>query len=157
MTTKIPTDQFSYSYLAGPIDTPEELERLTEGNCRLAIQLYFYRVRGVFLKKDEIYLPGGYQHLGSFVYKEAAIDWKQALPGDIVYAQNIKKKDGSPFERNRDNYPNYEDWVYDFHSAIYTGNNQIYHATSIENGPVVWSLQQFSEYYKPMSLKRLAE
>jgi len=150
-----PPDKFTYSYLVGPVDTPAELDNLTEGNCRLAIQLYFYRVQNRFLQKDEIYLPGGYKTLGGFIFKEEAINWSKVRVGDIVYAQNIKKKGGALYERDRTNYPTYDDWVYDFHSAIYVGKNKFWHATSIANGPAVWSCEEFENYYKSISVKRL--
>jgi len=150
-----PPDKFTYTYLAGPVDTPAELENITEGNCRLAIQLYFYRVWGRFIQKDEIYLPGGYKTLGTFIFKEEAVNWSKARVGDIVYAQNIKKKDSTLYERDRDHYHTYDDWVYNFHTAIYVGENKFWHATSIVNGPAVWSREEFENYYKPISVKRL--
>lgn len=158
----IPPEDFSYQYLAGPLDSPEAIETgFTEGNCRFALQLYFYRVHDIFLEIDEVYLPGGYEHLGEFIVREQPIDWSLVQPGDIIYAQNLKKKDGTPHKRDPEHYDTLADWRFDFHSAIYLGTHNgqhyIYHASSICDGPDVWTLAQFSEYYKPISIKRILQ
>lgn len=50
-TVAYPTDKFVYKYLAGPVETIEEIKAgVTKGNCRFALQLYFNRVHGVFKK-----------------------------------------------------------------------------------------------------------
>ena len=152
---KVPTHNFVYQYLAGPVDSRDLLTQVTEGNCRYALQLYFYDVHGIWLEKDEIYLPGGYKQLGTFVVKEEAVDVSQLQPGDVIYAQNLKKKNGESLNRNPDQYKGLDEWRWHFHSAIYLGGNKIYHASSVCNGPATWTWGKFTEYYKPISAKRL--
>ncbi len=46
-----PTDIFKYQYLAGPVLTAKEIDDgIEEGNCRFALQLYFYRIHNIFFK-----------------------------------------------------------------------------------------------------------
>jgi hypothetical protein len=54
------------------------------------------------------------------------------------------------------------EWIPNLHSAVYIGNlgknatsNNIWHATQIEGGPVLWSVDRFINYYKPISAKRI--
>lgn len=155
-----PNDLFAYSYEAGPVVTESELNQpFSVGNCRFALQLYFYRIHNKFLPQDHIYLPGGYQTLGEFVFREEPIDYSALVPGDILYAQNLKNKNGEPLARNLSDYPTKDEWYYHFHSAIYLGEvdgkELIWHATSIENGPACWTRSQFEEYYKVISAKRV--
>jgi hypothetical protein len=158
----LPIEQFTYAYLAGPLNTETELmQPVMEGNCRLAIQLYFFRLRGIFLGKDKIYLPGGYKHLGQFIVEEDLIDFDLLQPGDIVYAQNLKNKHGEPMARGREMYTSKDEWLFHLHSALYVGvyNNQhcLWHATSIENGTCIWTREKFEEYYQPISAKRVLD
>jgi len=159
-----PADTFTYAYLAGPVLTADELDiGITEGNCRLALQLYFYRQHNLFLGRDEIYIPGGYKTFGDFIYKEEMIDFSSLIRGDIVYAQNLRNKHEALLVRGQDNFPDYDTWVYHFHSGIYIGRisphddaEYIYHATSIDNGPALWPLDKFTHYYLPISIKRIS-
>lgn len=158
-----PTEQFSYKYLAGPVLTEKELNSdFTEGNCRFALQLYFYRIHGKFFERDEIYLPGGYKVLGEFVFKETDIDVNQLKPGDVLYAENIRNKQGQKVDKSLERYRNKDEWLYYLHSLIYLGKldddsdtNYVWHATHIAGGPVVWDWDKFLHYYKPISAKRV--
>lgn len=155
-----PKEPFSYSYLAGPVETEAEmLGIIIEGNCRFALQLYFYKIHQLFLERDQIYLPGGYQSLGSFIFKEQIIDYSQMKTGDILYAQNLRNKAGELLNRNEIDYATKDDWIYNFHSAIFIrqpdGTEMVWHATSIENGPAFWTLNRFEYYYKTISVKRV--
>jgi hypothetical protein len=158
-----PTDKFIYTYLAGPVDTPEEIDAgVTEGNCRFALQLYFYRKHGIFFQKDDIYLPDGYNTTGKFIFKEEPIDFDKLLPGDVVYAQNLRSKEGDEIDKSMEKYASKEEWIFYFHSAIFIGQiddktdtQYIWHATYIEGGPTLWTLEKFMHYYKPISAKRV--
>lgn len=158
-----PTDTFVYKYLAGPVETIEELDSgVKEGNCRFALQLYFYRVHGIFFEKYQIYLPGGYKVLGKFVFKEEPINFSKLVTGDILYAQNLRNKEGKEVDKSLERYRDKDEWLYYLHSAIYLGNlndgteNQyIWHATNIDGGPTRWTLEKFQHYYKPISAKRV--
>jgi len=158
-----PTDKFLYKYLAGPVETSEEIEvGQTEGNCRFALQLYFYRIHEIFFQKDEIYLPGGYKVLGEFVYKEEPIDFNKLKAGDILYAQNLLNKEGKKVDKSLERYKDKDEWLYYLHSAIYIGkiddgtdNFYVWHATHIDGGPTLWTLEKFERYYKTVSVKRV--
>lgn len=158
-----PTDKFVYKYLAGPVDTPEEIDAgVAGGNCRFALQLYFYRKHGVFFEKDEIYLPGGYKVIGKFIFEEEPIDFDKLNAGDVVYAQNLRNKEDKEVDKSLERYRDKDEWLYYLHSAIYIGrtddgtNNQyIWHATHIDGGPTLWTLEKFEHYYKPVSAKRV--
>ena len=162
-TLGFPSEKFSYEYLAGPVETPEEIEAgVAEGNCRFALQLYFYRKHGIFLKRDEVYLPGGYKVLGKFIFKEEPLDFDQLKAGDILYAQNLRNKEGKEVDKSIERYRDKDEWLYYLHSAIYLGNlndgtdnRYVWHSTNIESGPTVWTLDKFQHYYKPISAKRL--
>lgn len=159
---RYPSAQFTYQYLAGPVETVDELEAgVKEGNCRLALQLYFYRVHGIFFKRDEIYLPGGYKVLGQFIFKEEPMDFGELKMGDILYAQNLKNKAGALVDKSPERYRTKDEWLYYLHSAIYIGTlddsatRYVWHATNIEGGPALWTLEKFEHYYKPVSAKRV--
>ncbi len=162
-TTTFPAEKFVYKYLAGPVDSKEEIDRgITEGNCRFAPQLYFWRIHNIFLEKDQVYLPGGYKVLGKFIFKEELIDFNDLKRGDILYAQNLRNKSEELLERGIEVYKDKDEWIYYFHSAIYLGRvdpesdvQYVWHATSIEGGPALWTLETFLHYYKPISIKRI--
>ncbi|MFN3188161.1 MAG: hypothetical protein ACK42D_01270 [Candidatus Paceibacteria bacterium] len=114
---------------------------------------------GLWLEKDQIYLPGGYKNLGEFVFEESPINWGELRPGDIIYAERLRNKDNKIVDQSLSKYSDKSEWVYHFHSAIYvdTENNEpmIWHATSVENGPALWQREKFLHYYKPISVKRV--
>jgi hypothetical protein len=158
-----PKDKFVYKYLAGPVQTEEELNGgFMEGNCRFALQLYFYRIHSRFFERDEIYLPGGYKALGKFVFKETDIDINQLKAGDVIYAQNLRNKQNQKVDKSPERYKDKDEWLYYLHSLIYLGKlygdsdtNYVWHATHIAGGPVVWDWSKFIHYYKPISAKRV--
>lgn len=56
--------QYQYRLNAGPL-LPEQLDSSpTEGNCRLAIQLYFYRIHNKTFLPSEILCPQSYRDTG---------------------------------------------------------------------------------------------
>lgn len=158
-----PVDQFKYAYLAGPVETSEELQSVAvEGNCRYALQLYFYRIHHKFYERDEIYLPGGYKVLGEFVFKEEEIDFAKLKSGDVLYAQNLRNKEEKLVKKGIDTFESKDEWLYHLHSAIYLGKidpetdqQYIWHATNIEGRVALWSLEKFKHYYLPVSVKRV--
>lgn len=157
---KYPTDQFSYKYLVGPVLTEEELNiPFEEGNCRFALQLYFYRVHNKFFERDKIYLPGGYKVWGDFIIKEEDINPSVLKPGDVIYAQNILNKEEKEVDKSLERYKDKDEWLYYLHSLIFIGTVDgvpyVWHATHIAGGPVVWTWEKFLHYYKPVSAKRI--
>lgn len=157
-----PTDQFPYKYLAGPVLTEAELAGpFEEGNCRFALQLYFYRIHNKFFERDDIYLPGGYKVWGEFVFKEESIDPNVLKPGDVLYAENIRNKEDKDVDKSLERYKDKDEWLYYLHSLIYVGMVEgvpyVWHATHIAGGPVVWPWEKFLHYYKPVSAKRILD
>ncbi len=157
---KYPSDQFSYKYLIGPVLTEEELNTpFEEGNCRFALQLYFYRVHKLFFERDQIYLPGGYKVWGDFVFEEEDIDPSVLKSGDVIFAQNIRNKEDKEVDKSLERYKDKDEWLYYLHSLIYIGTIDgvpyVWHATHIAGGPVVWTWEKFLHYYKPISVKRI--
>lgn len=155
-----PTDKFSYKYLAGPVLREKELnENFVEGNCRFALQLYFYRIHNRFFERDEIYLPGGYKVWGRFVFKEEDIDPLGLEPGDVLYAQNLRNKEGRQVDKSLERYRSKDEWHYYLHSLIFLGIKDgqpfVWHATHIDGGPTVWDWEKFLHYYKPIAAKRI--
>ena len=157
---QIPIEDFAYKYLAGPVESADEFgSTVVEGNCRLALQLYFYRVHRIFFQKNDIYLPGGYKVWGTFVYKEESIDFDALQPGDVIYAQNLRGRRGQELLKGIENFNDKDEWLYHLHSAIYAGKangtHYIWNATSIFGGTITWPLEAFEYYYKPISVKRV--
>ena len=158
-----PLDIFAYKYLAGPVETAAEIDvGVTEGNCRFALQLYFYRIHRRWFERDEIYLPGGYKVIGEFIFKEEPIDFEKLKAGDILYAQNIRNKEEKEVDKSLERYKDKDEWLYHLHSAIYLGTlpngtneKYIWHASHIAGGPIVCALATFLHYYKPISAKRV--
>jgi len=135
----IPQHTFSYQYLAGPVATKAEIEAgVPEGNCRFAIQQWFFELHGLFLKRDEIYLPGGYKVLGAFLFEETAIDWDALQPGDIIFAENLRNKLGKVIDRSLSSFDSKDEWLFYLHSAQYAGKENdthyIWHASAIAGG-----------------------
>ena len=78
-----------------------------------------------------------------------------------MYAQNLRNKEDVLLEKGIENYESKDKWLYYLHSAIYLGKiddtneKYIWHATNIEGGPVLWTLDTFQHYYQPVTAKRV--
>ncbi|MDQ1300028.1 MAG: hypothetical protein QG636_696 [Patescibacteria group bacterium] len=157
---EVPVEDYVYKYLLGPVESAEALNQpVTEGNCRLALQLYYFRVHGIFFQQNDIYLPGGYKAWGEFIFKEEPIDFEKLQPGDVLYAQNFRGKRGQELLKGIENFKDKDEWLYHLHSAIYvgkiSGTHYIWNATSIVGATITWPLETFVYYYKPISAKRI--
>jgi hypothetical protein len=75
----------------------------------------------LFFERDEIYLPGGYKVLGEFVFKETDIDVSKLKAGDVIYAQNIRDKQGKEVDKSLERYKDKDEWLYYLHSLIFLG------------------------------------
>jgi hypothetical protein len=153
---------FSYEFDQGPLS--QELfmnDNFEGGNCRLAVQIFLYQVKGIFIPPEEILAPYSFLHLGSFVYKaESGIELAASSleKGDIIFAQRIKNSAGESINRDPESYKTTEDWIISLHTAVIADNEngiQIWHATAIENGTCFWTLEKFQEYYKVVAVKRI--
>lgn len=149
---------FSYSINQGPVFIEELDKTFDKGNCRLAIQLYFYNLYNIRLKANETLCPESYYNLGKIV--EIYEDFFSCLQaGDIIFAERIRGKNNQLIDRARESFDSENEWVVALHTAIYIGESnkegQIWHATSIANSTCFWSKEEFLYYYKPVLARRI--
>lgn len=150
---------FNYQFNAGPFSSKDALrQNWTTGNCRRALQYYFFAKHKFFLEPENILLPEAYFKIGKFIYRKGQrIDFEKLEPSDIVYAEKIQNKKGELINRGEQSYGKADDYILCLHSAIYIGEKgkKIWHATSIEGKSCFWPLEKFKIYYKPVAVKRL--
>ena len=173
-TSRLKNFIYKYDKGAGPLSIEElEKENFTEGNCRLALQYYFYKESGLYLEPERILLPEAYKNVGKFVFKEEPIDFSKLKRGYIIYAQNLRNSKGELLNKDKEKFKNEDEWILYFHTAIFLGNIDgelldllpegdypknvplIWQSTIIEKGTCVWTFDKFLNYYKPISVKRL--
>ncbi len=141
---------FAYKFDKGPLllrDLKEE--NFTEGNCRLALQYYFYKIHNKFYRSDLLLNPKAFNKIGKFIIKEGDFNENSLnllSEGDIIYANRIGR-DNKKLSRR--------DWITRLHTAIYCGDNKIYHSSLIDNGSGIWTFNKFIKYYKPIAAKRI--
>ena len=154
-------DNFSYSHLDGPVKIDKLNESIRKGNCRLAVQHYFYKTHNIKLKPEDVLCPKLYQKTGEFVVKSPKSNFFDDLVGgEIVFAERIKSKSGKRLDKSRTQYNNEKDWSVDLHTAIFLDQDiakPIWHATIIEGGTCYWTIDKFLEYYKPVAAKRIKQ
>ncbi len=141
---------FKYKFDKGPLPLRElKKEEFTEGNCRLAIQYYLYKIHDAYFKPGQILNPQAFNKVGKFIIKEREFN-KNSLEllqeGDIIYADRIRKEIKNLSRK---------DWIISLHTAVYCGNNKIYHSNIIENNSGIWSFSKFTKYYNPIAVKRI--
>ena len=146
---------FKYSFFSGPLTINELDQEIKEGNCRLAVQLYFYKIHNVYFEPEQILNPNGFKNTGEFVFNIGEnIDFNNAEVGDVIYAENLMNKKREPINKGRDVFESEDGWILHFHTAIYLGNDDVWHATNFQENSGVWSLDKFKEFYKPVAIKR---
>jgi hypothetical protein len=140
---------FNYKFLAGPFETEKELLSNWEvGNCRRAIQWYFFTQHNRFLVPREVLLPDAFHKTGQFVISpDDRFDFKELHEGDLIYAN--KQSNQQPLD------PSDDDQLIRLHTAIYLGDSKIWHATSVEGKVCAWSTNDFQEHYRPIAAKRI--
>jgi hypothetical protein len=159
MDYKILLPQFEYSFNAGPL-LPEFLDSAPNlGNCRLAIQLYFYRLHHKIFLPDEILCPKSYRETGIKIHLDFNDpSWiSNVVVGDVIFAERIKDKEGKPIDRSIEYFNhNEEEYITYLHTAIISskGPTEVWHATTITNNTCYWDLTQFNNYYKIVSVRR---
>lgn len=148
--------EFNYKFDKGPLDEAALSGPIEEGNCRLAVQLYFYRVNNLFIKPEDILCPRSYKVTGKFILREGEFNQdftSKIKSGDIIFAQRIKNKDGSASLKSKENFKDEDVWLTALHTAIYLGDNKIWHATAIEGKSSYWTMSKFLEFYQPVAIK----
>lgn len=172
--------KFAYKYDkgAGPLLKIEFNQAIKAGNCRLAVQDYFYVVQGLYLKPDEILLPYGYKHTGVFVKqldKKMKLFFTDLKQGDIIYAEKLRNNKKGYIYKCKNSFSDEDEWILHFHTAIYLGNLDekiesflpvkptypkgtpvIWHSSFIAGGTAVWSVEKFCYYYQPVAAKRIS-
>lgn len=167
-----------YRYLANPLETEGEAQpRAAEGNCRRAVQDYYLRISGIFLPPRRIVAPEAFDDPDAVILRFGDDAQPPRLRrGDIVYAENLRNASGSQMRRRREDYATEDDWLWRLHLAVYLGgwdaeltthlpegecpdpNAQLlWHATNIEKGTCVWTLEEFRKYYRMVAVKRILE
>lgn len=142
----------------GPLSKKLLKEKIISGNCRLAVQDYFFSIHNLYLKPKDILLPYAYYNIGHFVtlFDKA---------GDILYAEKL---------RNKKSFKNEGERILYFHTAIFLGKLKktilnflpikpdikigtpvIWHSSFIAGGTDIWPLEKFLYYYKPIAAKRI--
>ncbi len=153
---------FKYDYTVGPVNSKDQITfPIRAGNCRFAIQLYFYICRGLWLTPEQTLCPALYLSTGCFIQKGSTIDTSHLEEGDIVLAERIRNKDGQIIDRSPTKFSTEEEWIISLHSAIIKNPHSekdkmmIWHATAIANGVCEWSLREFETHYRIVAIKRI--
>lgn len=152
---------FSYRFNKGPLSKNRlREEKFKEGNCRLAIQYYFFKKHNLYLNSNEVLNPKAYKKTGTFVVEEGSFSKKSVKKlksGDIIYAERLKNKNGVKIYKKASFFSNKNTWIISLHSAVYLGRGKIYHSSSISDGSSVWDIEKFYEFYKPVAAKRILD
>jgi len=124
--------KFVYHFKSGPVDSPQLLEIIKRGNCRLAVQIFYQRVFDIFLKTEQILLPEAFYQTGEYVFPPAGTD-KNYLEknfaknlgklkfGDVLYAVRLRNKKNKNIYKNFSEYKDYNEWLLYLHSAVFLG------------------------------------
>jgi hypothetical protein len=148
---------FRYSFSAGPVETAADLcDRIQEGNCRLALQCYFFWRRGLFFSPEQILCPGLYTSTGEWLCLQR--DSTCLRPGDVVIAERLRNTQGQLRYRDQHSFPSQEAWTISLHCAVVEyrdGRPHIWHASPINSGTGFLDMQNFLYYYRLVGVKRL--
>lgn len=151
--------EFGYRFDAGPLGSADELAGpWNEGNCRRAVQLYLFSMRGEFLEPDRVLCPEIYNKTGIFVMEIGdQFAFERLNEGDVIFAERMKDSRCVNVNRGRDSFISSDDYVISLHTAVYTGrkSQEIWHATAIEGASCYWNTHRFLEFYRPVAAKRL--
>lgn len=157
---------FTYDYEAGPLPLDKLKLQIKKGNCRLAVQDYFFTVHGLYLEPKQILLPGAYRRTGKFIkqFSGKLADFRKKLKkGDVVYAE--RKRLGKNKEK--------KGRIRRLHTAVYVDkidaktefmpNGErpvkatygVWHATRVSGRSCFWPTVKFLRYYQPVAAKRI--
>ena len=166
---------FKYKFDKGPVSKSEIKKPINEGNCRFALQDFFFILHKKYFKERELLNPAGYLNTGSFLKRECADDFFDNLPtGAVIYAEKIRNRKNELVDNTPKKFKNEEDYFIALHSAIYIKNiNErilsklpdeisvskssapaIWHATAVEGATCLWDINKFLHHYKPVAAKQ---
>ncbi len=151
--------KFNYCFDSGPFQNEEEFrDNWQTGNCRRAVQYYFFAELGIFLNREQILCPELFHDTGMFIIRLGEpFSSNQLRAGDIIFAEKIRSRPGDLVDRSRTYFPNEEEYVVSLHTAIYWGvrGRDIWHATNITGSSCYWSMNRFMRHYRPVAAKRV--
>lgn len=169
---------YEYAFNSGPLPEIELNDDIKEGNCRLLLQLFFYKKYGKYFSEEELLNPKAYLNTGEFIKKtvEDGPDYFSNLPDDcVIYAEKITDKNGNPADFSPTAFEYEDDYLVRLHSAIYVndfenlqplvspeipirgatlGKMAILHATAVQGSTTIWSVEKFLQHYKPIAAKK---
>ena len=152
---------FSYDIHSGPFENPEKLKDVVKGNCRLAVQVYFYLAHGIWLTPSQVLCPELYHSTGVFVFKDEPIDFLSFRKGDIVFSERVHNKKGKNIQKTKDSFLSEDDWIISLHTSIVISigarreDCRFWHATAVSGSTCEWSVDKFEFYYRPVAVKRI--
>ena len=166
---------FGYEYLRGPVSEDVLKTEISEGNCRLAVQDYFYTIYGIYLNENEIILPEAEDKGILMENNDIDIFLKNLKEGDIFYGEKIKTSKGRRVNLGEKRIANENEWLTNLHMGIYLGIQPsevlkslsynemdmdkpvVWHSSFISKGTSLWSIDKFCEYYKPVFIRRIID
>jgi len=144
-----------------------------EGNCRLAVQDYFYTLHGLYLGREDVVLPEAIKGKGVTI-KELQGDvhfFDDLEVGDIVYAERVRNRGGRRLSVGKERFSTENEWMTNLHLGVYVGTPTadlfthmsasedagpaIWHASRMAGGTALWSIDTFCYYYQPAVARRI--
>jgi len=148
---------YTYAFLAGPFETKEELCGFwSKGNCRRALQWYFFEYHGIFFSPEQLLCPQSFLATGTFVLKEGEKWNRDPLQvGDVIFAERIRGKDGEKIPSKKNNLSR-DEYLVRLHTAIIQNIEplQFFHATSLSGKSCIWTQEAFFRCYRSIAVKR---
>lgn len=177
MTRKLHTFQYAFRKGAGSEEALMN-ETIKEGNCRLALQDYYYICENMYLTPDQVFLPQGFKQTGTTIQTFDTTEnfFKNLKKGDVIYAERLKNQKKENVYKNKSSFHSKDDWITSLHSAVFLGkldrdilshlpqeentpfnqdSSYIWHATAVAGGTVLWTAENFSFYYQLVIAKRI--
>jgi hypothetical protein len=143
---------FRYQFDAGPVAVDRLYERPTVGNCRYAVQWYFFHAHQIALPPEDCLNPRLYRSIGTFT---DVGDAKNLQIGDIVFAEKTRGRNGELVDRGRDYFASEDEWIIALHTAIAIGDDRLWHATALADGSCIWDFATFTRSYKIVAARRV--
>ena len=114
---------FKYKFDKGPVSKSKIKKIANLGNCRFALQDFFFVLHKKYFTERELLNPVGYLHTGSFLKKGYVDDFFDNLPtGAVIYAEKIRNRKNEPVDNTTQKFKNEDDYIIALHSAIYIKN-----------------------------------
>ena len=148
-----------YDIKSGPLSRKSQvLTYWHSGNCRRAVQYYYYKKWKLFLSRRESLYPDLFWKTGTFVNavgKEFIFD--RLVPHDLIFGERIREQAAERLEEPTVGHLRTDEALLSLHTAVYTGipGREIWHSTKISGGSCYWSMRKFLRHYRPVAAKRI--